>query len=159
MSYNMAFRICTTCVSTRILAFFVDTSLVLWTFVAENTFRSAVWRTSDEVWLTRTYRTIAFNLTNRVHSTRGRFTWIFWCLYRRFFLSTFADNKWISFLIWSAATDWIVVQYFTPGSDTACSWAWINAFQIDTSLVLRTFGVDHTFRLASRWYSSETWQT
>jgi len=50
-----------------------------------------------------------------------------------------ASDKWISCKTRWAATDRIVVHYFTASSHTTCAWTGVPAFLITACLILTTF--------------------
>lgn len=72
-----------TCPLTRIHAFLIDASFVLWTFRTNNTFRTTTRRWTNICWKAWTDSLIIYFTTLWVWTTRRRLTWIYILLYNR----------------------------------------------------------------------------
>lgn len=78
MTDNSAFSAKSTSSFTWISTLLIDASGLLITFTARYTFRSAIWRRTNKVWLTCACWTITNHTANTMASTWTRFAWILW---------------------------------------------------------------------------------
>lgn len=90
MVNNITFCINPTTLFTWISTFLINTSFVMWTFLAHDTFWSTKWWTSNIVCTTWAYWTTLFYLAHWIRTTWWRLAWVsrnFW------FIISFCKNK------------------------------------------------------------------
>jgi hypothetical protein len=146
--YDLASCVNAACSRTRITTFISGTTFVERAVSVNDTFRPAIWWTSNVTSNARTNGNIVDLSALRIRTARGRLTWID----NRFFMNywdTTAGLKWISSEAAVANTVRRMVDDMAVCVGAAHTGTRIFALVVDTSLTHRAFAIHHAFRSAS----------
>lgn len=151
MIYHRAVGVRSAAVRTRHHALVRHAGAVDRAFLTDETLRTAVRWTADEVALARAHWSTHLHLADGVRAAGRRIA-------RRRWQFSLTDRsacvEGISLVLGRALALWLVIYDRAQGTVTAHAYAWINAFVVYTGLNLKAIGTDYAFGIAERRCSS-----